>query len=148
MASYLTYDEFMERAVQADVDAILSDLSESVAETYIDDLCAEASGELDGYAGGRYGTPLVITDQVRRIVFELAWFLMSKRRGHNWSESDQKEEKELRRKLERISDRKFHLIGQSHIATADNRTSVRETDPSARTTGRARKFTREKMEGF
>ncbi|MDP8224512.1 MAG: DUF1320 family protein [Candidatus Lernaella stagnicola] len=147
MAS-LTSDEFRERCVAADLDATLGDLDDDDQDTWIEQAIASADADLEGYAAGRYPTPLTATEQVKGLAHQLAWFTLCRRKNWNYGEQEREDEKQLRRKLERISERKFILTGQGANKTADEMTSIRETDPSARTTGRARKLTRDTMEGM
>ena len=146
--AYLTADEFRERVFVRDLTRILADLDADEQTAFIEQAIADASAELDSYVGGRYSLSLVADNQVKRITAQLADFIIQQRRGHNFSDRDQKREEMLRQQLRDISARKAHLTGQAGNQTADNLTSVRETSPSARTTGRKRKFTRKKMEGM
>jgi phage gp36-like protein len=81
--AYLTAAEFRVCCTNVDVSAILSDLTDAGAQdAYLDELCDDASGDLDGYAeAGGYPAPLVITTQVKRIAFELAWFMLCRRKN-------------------------------------------------------------------
>ncbi len=147
MAS-LTAAEFRARCIAADLDALLGDLDATAQTAWIEQEIETADADLEGYATGRYATPLAATAQVKGIVRQLAWWGLCRRKGWNYGDQEREDEKQIRRKLERISERKFHLTSQGGNKTADDMTSLRETSPSARTTGRRRKLTRESMEKF
>lgn len=146
--SYLTLDEFEETAVSADLDAMLGDLSEAERESWIGDAITTAESDLNGYCLGRYGIPLVVTGYIRRVVFDLAWYLLCRRKDWNYTEAMQRDEKELRRRLELISARKFHLEDQAGASSVESKTSIRPTNPPARSTGRRRAFTRKSLGDF
>jgi len=142
----LTVAELRARAVAADLDAMLGDLDTVAAQdAVIQDALDEVDADLAGYCTGRYNVPLVATDQVKRFEFDLAWFVLCRRKSWNYGEQEREDEKALRRKFELISKRKYHLTGQGTPHTVDQMTSLRATDPSATTTGRTKIFGRDKL---
>lgn len=146
--SSLTVAEFIAQRTARDIDGLFGDLSEDDRDAAIALLIDEAKDELAGYAMSRYALPLETTDQVRRIVGDLAWFSACRRKDWNYTDSMAKQEQELRRKLEALASRKFSLVDQVEAGSVNRATSVRETTPAARTEGRRRIFTRKKLEGF
>ena len=148
MAS-LTVAEFRAQRTTRDVEALFGDLADIAAQdAAIAALLDEAADELAGYAMNRYVTPLAVTDQVRRLEGDLAWFMGCRRKDWNYTDAMAEQEKELRRKLESLTSRTFNLVGQVEVGSVAQSTSNRETTPSARAEGRRRIFTREKMGGF
>lgn len=147
MAS-LTVAEFIAQRTARDIEGLFGDLSEEARDEAIAILIEEAKDELAGYAMSRYTLPLESTDQVRRIVGDLAWFAACRRKDWNYTESLAAQEKELRRKLESLPSQKFNLVDQVEVGSVAQSTSNRETTPSARAQGRRRIFTRDKMTGF
>jgi phage gp36-like protein len=147
--AYLTATEFRARTPARDLQGLLGDLATTLLQdALLDEVIDEGGTDLEGYATGRYGLPLVTTSQVKNITYTLSYFLLCARKAWNYGEAEQARERALRDKLRDISNRKYHLIGQAAARTADENTSIRATDPSARTTGRRRSLTRQSTEGF
>lgn len=146
--AYLTLSQFEKRIGAADLDKMFSDLSEAERDEAIVALIAAGGDELEGYCSSRYVIPLAETDQVQRYVSELAKWMAWSRKPWNMTEAERDAEKMLRKQLEQVATRKFALKGQAELGTLANQTSVRATDPAARTSGRARSFTREKLSGM
>ncbi|MFA5121892.1 phage protein Gp36 family protein [Zavarzinia sp.] len=143
---YGTETGFRAKYDAADLTALFGDLTAGEQTTWIEQALAEQSDELDGYCLGRYAVPLHESDSVLNYVYQLAWWALCRRRNWNYTDQEQKNEKELRRRLELIAAHKFHLKDQSSAQSADNRTSLRATDPSARVTGRRRIMGRDRLE--
>lgn len=146
--AYLTYEQFMARAVSENVADLLSELDEAERRESIEEVIADVSPDLDGYAEPVYTTPLVATRQVQRIIYQLAWYALCERREFNITEQMEKAHDRLVKKLGLIASRKFHLTDQDDRAVKNDMTSARPTSPAARVSGRKRTFTREKLEGF
>jgi phage gp36-like protein len=146
--SSLTVVEFKAQHTARDIEALFGDLTTGEADAAIALILAEAKEELAGYADSRYETPLADTNQVKRIEGDLAWYTSCRRKDWNYTDSMAAQEKELRRKLESLTARKFNLTEQVERGSVAQSTSNRETTPSARQQGRKREFTRDKMNGF
>jgi hypothetical protein len=144
MSSYITNDEFEKWVVGDNIAAICHDLTESEKDELVARIIKVASGDLDGYAKPVYSLPLSATDQVKGIVFDLAWYLFCRRRDYNYTEFVQAAEKELRKKLEQMKKGGYHLTDQKPAGSVDDRTSARPTSPAARATGREQRFGKEK----
>ncbi len=146
--AYVTRAEFEKWMLEGDRTAILSDLSDADKADWIEEALIAAQGDLDGYATSRYALPLAATPQVKGFVKKLARWELLKRKDWNYNESEQKQEKELRAQLLLIVKREFHLTDQTPKTTANDRASVPSGGSAAKTGGRERQFTRDKLKGF
>ena len=147
--AYLTATELRQRITDLDVEQILDDLPNADArDVYLNQAALSGSQTLEGYAGGSYALPLVSTGQVKDLVTRIVRFSLLRRKPWNFTDAQHEDEKALTALLEQISRRLFHLVGQSPARSIEQQTSIREGSPSARSTGRQRKLTREQMDGF
>jgi phage gp36-like protein len=145
--SYLTVAEFKDRIPADDLASMTRNMTDEERDAEIARCVASAEGQLEGYAEPRYTLPLIADDVVADIVFRLARYQLFRRKGWNMTDADRDDEKNLLKQLAMIPERKFSLPGQTPTGSVDRATSIPAT-PDARTTGRARAFTRDSMKGF